>query len=119
MKHLITEQDIRQGTISGTITVTPQVIITPAALDAAYARGLKVVFTDDRTEGGSAPAVASAAGSACACAPTSGASPGTGALRVVVPAAPGRVYVIHVTPQGAQVFEPKGDGLARLGTLTV
>ncbi|MBI3098487.1 MAG: hypothetical protein HYY93_09645 [Planctomycetes bacterium] len=104
MKHLITEQDIRQGAIAGTITVTPDVIITPAALDAAYARGLKVVFTEDASGGTAAPAASPSpdrGGSA--------AAPGT--VRVTVPAGAGRVYVVQVFAQGARVFEPRGDAL--------
>lgn len=105
MKQLITEQDIRQCPPTGPIIVTPDTIITPAALDAAYARGLKVVFA---TEAGVSPADSGPS------APVRGPSNAPGGIGVTVPSAVGRTYVVHVTSGGAQVFEPKGDALARV-----
>lgn len=55
--RLITESDIAKGRVDDPIVVDADTVITPSALDAAYARGLRVVFARDRKGGRLPPAM--------------------------------------------------------------
>lgn len=54
--RLITECDVASGRVEDPLIVDADTVITPSALDAAYARGLRVVFARDR-KGGRMPPV--------------------------------------------------------------
>ena len=51
-KRLITEADVRALPTGGVLSVGGDVIATPAALDLAHARGLRVRFADGTTVAG-------------------------------------------------------------------
>lgn len=45
--RLITENDVREGRISDPLVVDRDTIVTPSALDALYAKGIRVVYARD------------------------------------------------------------------------
>ncbi|MBI3268658.1 MAG: hypothetical protein HYZ53_06525 [Planctomycetes bacterium] len=127
-KRLITEQDVREYAGHSPLYVTSDVIITPAAVDAAMTRGITVIY---QREGGppaapgplsprpGAPLVpredrpeafraAAAVGSSI---PSSGNAP----VSVHLPPGKDRTYVVKVTGEGVRVFESTDDGLKPVG----
>jgi hypothetical protein len=46
--RLITESDVRAGRITNPLVIEPGTLITPAALDAAFVRGIRVIYAHDR-----------------------------------------------------------------------
>ncbi|MBI5368482.1 MAG: hypothetical protein HZA54_15710 [Planctomycetes bacterium] len=125
-KRLITEQDVREYAGQQPIYVTADVILTPAAADAAMSRGITVIY---QREAGAAPdappgplsprppaplvpredrpeafAAARPLGSPI---PSSGNSP----IMVQLPAGKDRTYVVKVAGDGVRVFESGDEGL--------
>lgn len=43
-KRVITEADVARMEAPGELVVTPDVVVTPAALDTAFAKGLRVIY---------------------------------------------------------------------------
>lgn len=127
MKRLITEQDVREYAGQTPIYVTSDVLITPAAVDAAMARGITVLY--QREGGPPAPpgrlspaprtplvaredrpeAFRAAAGLGTPI-------PSAGGLSVTVQLPPGkdRTYVVKVSSEGVRVFESTEEGLKPL-----
>ena len=100
-KQLITESDVRALARGAEIVLGPDVIATPAALDLAFERGLRVV----PVSGGGAKSACCGSGGACGC---GGDQPGgctwkkmcaSDATYVVV-VAHGRAVVTRLTPGG-------------------
>lgn len=50
-KRVITESEINKMTAPGEIVVDSETLITPAALDAAFTRGLRVTYRKGETQG--------------------------------------------------------------------
>lgn len=127
-KRLITEQDVREYVGQAPIYVTPDVIITPAAVDAAMARGITVLY--QREDGPAAPPGALSPRPRQPLVPredraealrgaTGPGSPipaaGNAPVSVQLPPGRDRTYVVKVTAEGVRVLESTGDGLKQIG----
>lgn len=105
-KRLITESDVRAMARGGDLVLMPDTIATPAALDLAFERGMRVVRG----------AAASAPGGSCGCGGASGgacsAQCAWGRMLVadgvyVVVVKNGAASVSKLTDQGPVPFPPK------------